>query len=92
MLENPWVSLQLHISNNTLYMKLLNGKAEQAPTNKPGIGLQNVKERLQLLYPGEHELPLINDPDVFIVNLKITLQQFPVAETRLLKEKTPAHV
>ncbi len=92
MLENPWVSLQLHISNNTLYMKLLNGKAEQAPTNKPGIGLQNVKERLQLLYPGEHELQLINDPDVFIVNLKITLQQLPVAETRLLKEKTPAHV
>ncbi len=91
MLENPWVSLQLYISNNTLHMKLLNGKTEQPATNKPGIGLQNVKERLQLLYPGGHELQLINEPDVFIVNLRITLQPLPVAETILLKEKTPAH-
>lgn len=91
MLENPWVSLQLHISNDTLYMKLLNGKAEQPATHKPGIGLHNVKERLRLLYPGEHELQTLNEPDVFIVNLKISLQQQAAAQTVFVKEKILSH-
>ncbi len=91
MLENPWVSLQLYISNDVLHMKLLNGKTEQATVQKPGIGLQNVKERLRLLYPGEHELQIINEHDVFIVNLKITLQKMPVTQTDFVQAKTLQH-
>ena len=91
MLENPWVSLQLHISNDTLYMKLLNGKAEQPVAHQSGIGLQNVKERLRLLYPGEHDLQIMNEPDVFIVNLKIKLELTPATQPVIVKEKTLTH-
>ncbi|TWI83359.1 histidine kinase [Lacibacter cauensis] len=91
MLENPWVSLQLHISNDTLYMKLLNGKAEQPVAHQSGIGLQNVKERLRLLYPGEHDLQIMNEPDVFIVNLKIKLELIPATQPVIVKEKTLTH-
>jgi hypothetical protein len=60
-----------------MQMKLVNGKtgALAATGNLPGIGIENVKKRLELLYPGRHELIITNDEDVFIVNMKIELEQ-----------------
>lgn len=91
MLDKPWVSLQLHISNDTLHMKLLNGKVEEPATHRPGIGLRNVKERLALLYPSQHELQMINEPDVYIVNLKVTLQKISTTAPALLNEQHLVH-
>lgn len=38
-----------------------------------GIGLKNVKKRLQLLYPKAHELYIQNDHNVYYVHLKLKL-------------------
>lgn len=36
-----------------------------------GIGLQNVKRRLELLYPGKHHLSIMDGPVLFIIKLEI---------------------
>ncbi len=38
-----------------------------------GIGLKNVKRRLELLYPGKHELIIQNNPGNFLVSLKLAI-------------------
>ena len=38
-----------------------------------GIGLENVKRRLELAYPGKHQLRIKNESGKFIVNLEIDL-------------------
>ena len=38
-----------------------------------GIGLANVKRRLELLYPGKHELKIDNDEEEFSVHLQLDL-------------------
>jgi len=38
-----------------------------------GIGLQNTRQRLNLMYPGKHRLVLTNDGKVFMANLEITM-------------------
>ena len=45
-------------------------------TEKPGggIGLKNVKRRLELLYPNQHELNITDDPDWFRVKLKLKVE------------------
>ncbi len=76
VLEQPWINLQVGIRGKQMHMKLLNGKVykpKSAP-GKSGIGIQNVRKRLELLYPGRHELNISEEEDVFIVNLKIELE------------------
>jgi sensor histidine kinase YesM len=40
---------------------------------KGGIGLENVKRRLDLLYPGKYDLSIKTEDNRYIVNLGITL-------------------
>ncbi|MBN8878846.1 MAG: histidine kinase [Sphingobacteriales bacterium] len=88
ILEQPWVSLHIDLKDRQMQMKLLNGKSVKSTTPKSGsgIGINNVKKRLELLYPGKHELTITDEEDVFIVNLKIELEQVsqPVLRTNLL--------
>jgi len=75
IIEHPWISLHIELKAHILQMKLLNGKPEKNLSTVPenGIGIENVQKRLRLLYPGTHHLDTINEPEVFIVNLKLEL-------------------
>ncbi len=51
---------------NTIY------SVKKMDVEKSGIGLENVKRRLALLYPGKYELFIKTDDNRYIVNLGIT--------------------
>jgi hypothetical protein len=55
-------------------MKLTNGVSQIIEQPKvPANGLANVQKRLNLLYPGNHELRISSEQEMFIVFLKIRL-------------------
>lgn len=91
VLEQPWVNMQVNILGKQLQVKLINGKVNEsaAAENKQGIGINNVQKRLSLLYPGKHELTITNEEEVFIVNLKVELDQ---QKTEIKKEPQPAEI
>jgi sensor histidine kinase YesM len=81
MLEQPWLNLQVTLENNRMYAKLMNGKAKVVATNNyTGIGILNVRKRLELLYPGKHELTITDAEDVFIVNLWVELEKMSLTK------------
>lgn len=87
MLEQPWLSLQIHLQENTMDMRLMNGKAkEQKQPANFGIGIQNVRKRLELLYPGKHVLKIMNEEEVFVVTLSLYLDN--MRNTRKKEENT----
>lgn len=92
MLENPWINLYIGISENELSMKLVNGKPEREVSVKKqaGIGVTNVRKRLELLYPDKHQMRITNAEDVFIVDLRIELQRNE-EEVAIPKAKKIAH-
>lgn len=74
MLDQPWISLNMDVKDNILSMKLINSKPpEPKKENRKGIGIQNVRKRLELLYIDKHILNIIEDRDVFIVDLQLEL-------------------
>lgn len=50
-------------------------KKEKHDENHSGIGLENVKKRLQLLFPGKHQLNIEAKEEVFLVVLDIELNK-----------------
>ena len=80
-LENGWVRAMLRIDTIGLHFELRNGKAGEAspelpikteiPTAQGGIGLENIRQRLALLYPERYRLELIEREEVFTVRLDI---------------------
>jgi sensor histidine kinase YesM len=76
MLRRPWIKLQITCVGNQLFFNLSNSKPSVTVSNKlnKGIGLNNVKKRLQLLYPGKHQLDIDSKEDSFSVNMQLLLE------------------
>ncbi|MBA4144350.1 MAG: hypothetical protein C0523_01205 [Cytophaga sp.] len=76
MHEQAWMSMDLEVKEDLLKLKLVNGKPEKATGHLPsGIGLQNVKKRLAMLYPGGHDLRITEDDSAFVVSLIVQLNK-----------------
>jgi LytS/YehU family sensor histidine kinase len=75
MLTHPWVRLDIQIEKDFLEFKLSNNKPENNNESfgKKGIGLNNVKKRLALLYPESHSLNIIESEMSYEVVMKIAL-------------------
>lgn len=75
--EEAWVSIDLHLKDHLLTLKVDNSKSS-LPTKdernyREGIGLQNVKRRLELLYEGDYELKILDTEESYLVVLKLEL-------------------
>ncbi len=73
--EDTYVNIELVSTSKETRFTIKNNKGEK-PTilfdNEKGIGIENVKKRLLLLYPNRHQLLIKNEPDSFCVELKLT--------------------
>jgi two-component system LytT family sensor kinase len=72
---NNFVHVELKRMNGTFSFTVENSKDDHQRITEPagGIGLANVKRRLELLYPGKHELSIDNSETKFKVALNIHL-------------------
>lgn len=70
-----FVHVELKRMNGTFSFIVENSKDDHQRITEPagGIGLTNVKRRLELLYPGKHELSIDNSETKFKVSLNIHL-------------------
>jgi two-component system, LytTR family, sensor kinase len=69
------VDIALTRSNDQLKFAIKNTKEHKAPgpLTTGGIGLRNVRRRLELLYPGSHEIDIRDEAGWFDVTLKIKI-------------------
>lgn len=71
-----FVYISFNVQDNRLFFRCENSKpAEEEEKNNRigGLGLKNIRRRLELLYPGRHSLEIIEDKQSYIVNLYLDL-------------------
>lgn len=78
--EQNWIKINLHFNHHQLHFSVTNSIDEKKATARElisyqGIGLKNVKRRLDLIYPGKHELIIERDRDKFFVRLQLNLHE-----------------
>jgi two-component system LytT family sensor kinase len=76
-----WIIIQLNVADNQLYIDIANSTSEEKNTDVlkyGGIGLKNVQRRLDLVYPGQYELDIKNNPDSFVVECRLQLSELVV--------------
>lgn len=76
--EKSWIKLNLRCIAGSVHLDLVNSTHPEKPASEKsreesGIGLENVKSRLQLIYPNRHNLNIISNDTDFFVHLSIQL-------------------
>jgi Histidine kinase len=77
-LEQKWISLDIHVDGNRLYFKLSNSRetddeVHNSSSQKEEEGIENVKRRLELLYPHQHTLMIRKEPGMNFISLDLAL-------------------
>ncbi|WP_353721277.1 histidine kinase [Dyadobacter sp. 676] len=78
-----WVSGDLRVDDNSLIFDLENsisGEQKTEAVRYGGIGLRNVRRRLDLIYPGRYVLDIRHDADRFSVHFEAELEKTEMVE------------
>jgi two-component system LytT family sensor kinase len=74
--DDAWMAVQLHLEEKILYFEVKNSFSEAAGKsvdNTSGIGIENVRARLEMLYKGNYTLDIVKTGELFSVNLQLVL-------------------
>ncbi|WP_316748080.1 sensor histidine kinase [Pedobacter gandavensis] len=74
-LSNSWIKINISVQEDLLKLQVDNNfSASSIPAEKTGgIGLQNVRKRLNHYFPDKHDLQISNKGNTFHVNLNLQL-------------------
>jgi LytS/YehU family sensor histidine kinase len=75
---SPWIKLRIRVRNNSFYFEAENSNANATFRKKKsdgGVGLANVKRRLELIYPNNHQLEIRKDDNLFYIRLELHKQK-----------------
>ena len=80
-----WMSIDLSVKSNQLFFKIINSCSQPIHESAGnGIGINNVKKRLELLYPGKFQLQTgYEEEGVYIVTLSIELEDMVTEKKKL---------
>jgi len=70
---SPWIDICLAIDSKKLNFKVTNSKNNNTELSNSGIGIENTKKRLELIYPEKHLLVMNEKPDSYSILLEIQL-------------------
>ena len=74
---NPFVKIKIDVTDHLVYFYAENSKGnngELSDHKYKGIGIENVKKRLELIYPECYSLKIADNQEKFVVNLQVEIR------------------
>jgi len=74
MIRKVWIRMQIRTTKDMLLFEVENSKRppiDEEPRTEGGVGLENVKKRLEILYPLKHSLLIREDDSSFLISLTL---------------------
>ncbi len=73
--EESVIKINIEISQDNLFLSVFNKKVTVyiSEENKSGLGIENTKNRLELLYPERHKLSIFDTKDEYLIELSMNL-------------------
>ncbi len=71
LVDNAFIHLELKENERRIVFSITNNYDSDEISKIDGIGLENLKERLSLLYPNAHTLTYRNDPNTYFTTLEL---------------------
>jgi len=83
--QSNWINMELRVEKQQLYFCITNSissthHSSTEAMRQGGIGLKNVKRRLDLIYPAKHELMIHQNDNQFEIELRLELEKSAVSE------------
>jgi two-component system, LytTR family, sensor kinase len=82
--QTNWIRMDLRFEGHQVYFDIANSISAHYTSTElirhGGIGLKNVQRRLDLVYPGKHDLKIRHDNDQFRVTLRLDLNGNSIPE------------
>lgn len=88
LVRDPLIDVQATIEDQELHFSVKNKRGPETEEDKDpssGIGLKNVRRRLELLYPKTHQLQIEQNENWYIVHLRLQLAAPSILTTRQKK-------
>lgn len=78
-INDKWITINLNLTDDWLTFKVGNSRSFPQPTREKayagGIGLKNVKRRLELIYPECHELKILEEANSYLIVMRLFLHK-----------------
>ena len=75
--NKSWIKINLRCMQGSVHLDVVNSihpkKSTEDPKDESGIGLENVKSRLEHYYPEKHKLTIVGNDSEYFVHLSIQL-------------------
>lgn len=81
--DYSFITIKLTCTDERLYFSCQNSKHPESTNEQGGVGLANVKKRLELLFGDNHHLDIHDENNTYMVNLEIPFLQSSVQTTSI---------
>ena len=76
-ISKGFVNIRLDVEEKDIHLFIENSKPDSMPLpehpRSGGIGLANVQRRLNILYPDQHNLKIMDQPNIYAIDLELKL-------------------
>lgn len=92
MIDQCWININVYAEDNVFTFQVSNSRVGKQETTFGGLGMDNVRKRLQILYPETHSLKVVEENEIYVVKLELVLSKLAdggKAHHFEVTEKTP---